>query len=167
MQAGKKNPLYRKVNTKARYCHHYTGPDARHTRNTKAGLTKKMKRGVQRGLDYTPLFKFLLSKVGQKWDDVYSEAKSRLNVDEPVFWMVQTNINHSDRGKNNDTFRGGENAIYSKLIVDENGLLQYKNPKLKNEDFYPSCSCCTHTFNGTVLQHTYQNFNQIKSENTQ
>ncbi len=33
-------------------------------------VKEKMKRGVERGLDYTPLFKFLLSKVGSDWDSV-------------------------------------------------------------------------------------------------
>jgi len=42
----------------------------------------------QRGLDYTPLFFFLLSKIGQHWDEVYSEAISRLDRPDPIFWMV-------------------------------------------------------------------------------
>lgn len=49
------------------------------------------------------------------------------------------------------TGSGDVNSTFSKLIVDENGLLQLKDPTLKNEDFIPSCSCCTHTFNGKPL----------------
>ena len=30
-----KEPLYRKVNTKARHCHHQFGSDAKYDRNTK------------------------------------------------------------------------------------------------------------------------------------
>ena len=47
----------------------------------------------QRGLDYTPLFKFLLKKVGSNWDDVYSEAVSRLDRPDPIFWLVAINEN--------------------------------------------------------------------------
>lgn len=151
-----KKPLYRKVNTKARGVHHWTGPDARHTRNTKQGMTEKMKQDVRRGLDYTPLFKFLLSKVGQNFDEVYSEAMQRLefsNNDNPIFWMV---VPENDRfGLRKRGYFYSENAIYSALYVDENGLLQYVNPDLKNENFAPSCSCCTHTFNGNVLSRKY------------
>ncbi len=160
-----KEPLYRKVNSKARGCHHNTGLDAKHTRNTKAGLTKKMRQGAQRGLDYTPLYKFLLSKVGKPWVDVLKEAQSRLDKDEPIYYMVimgddlsgYHNINHLGY------FNSGS-SMYSTLIVDDNGLLQKMKPELKNEDFYPSCWCCTRTFNGTVLKHSYDDFN--KKQNT-
>ncbi len=40
------------------------------------------------GLDHTPLYKFLLSKVGQDWDDIYSEAVAWLDKDEPIFRLV-------------------------------------------------------------------------------
>lgn len=45
----------------------------------------------ERGLDYTPLFKFLLSKVGDYWDDVFSEVNSRLDKTEPIYWIVALN----------------------------------------------------------------------------
>lgn len=157
-----KEPLYRKVNTKARGCFHHSGSDARHDRNTKKGLSKSMKKDVRRGLDYTPLFKFLLSKVGQKWEDVYSEAKSRLDQEDPIFWMIETDSNpesasiiHSVMTDVHKKLHYGafrvENSNYSKLIIDENGLIQIKDPSLANEDFTPSCPCCTHTFNGKPL----------------
>ena len=47
-----------------------------------------MHPGRQNGLDYTPLFRFLLSKVGQDWDAVHSEAVARLDRQEPIYWMV-------------------------------------------------------------------------------
>lgn len=31
---------------------------------------------------------FLLTKVGQQWDEVYSHAVKRLDKPEPIFWMV-------------------------------------------------------------------------------
>lgn len=155
-----KEPLYRKVNTKARGVWHHKGLDAKHTRNTKDGLTKKMKQNVQRGLDHTPLYKFLLSKVGKPWVDTLKEAQSRLDKDEPIYSMVILGDDLSKIGDTTSGFFNYENSKFSTLIVDENGLLQKMKPELKNEDFYPSCSCCTFTFNGTVLKNTMEDFNR-------
>jgi hypothetical protein len=155
-----KEPLYRKVNTKARGCHHRLGTDAKYDRNTKEGIQRSMKSGVRRGLDYTPLFKFLLSKVGKKWDEVYQEAQSRLDSEEPIFWMVDLDREDSRKWPSNipeetkKRFNGSfpyHNSYYSLLIVDEEGVLQIKDPSLKNQDIVPHCPCCTHTFNGKPL----------------
>ena len=63
---GQKQPLYRKVNTRARGVFHHKGGRARWERNTKAAkrnaaMRGSMHPGGQNGLDYTPLFRFLLS----------------------------------------------------------------------------------------------------------
>ena len=143
-------PLYRKVNTKALNHHHNVGNDAKNDRNTKNGVNKSMKRNVQRGLDYTPLYKFLLSKIGEDWDKIYSEAIKRLDKEEPIFHLVAKS-NEQMR----DYVRCGESSLYSGLYVDGNNKLQKVNPNLKNEDLAPSCWCCTHTFNGKVLIKKY------------
>jgi len=145
MKQFEKLPLYRKVNTKARGCSHLKGSNASRDRNTKKGISSSMKKDKQRGLDYTPLFRFLLSKVGQNWDDVYSEAVSRLDEKEPIFYMVNLNDISSQSWFKYD------NSYYSKLKVDENNILQLMDENIKNEDFSPSCWCCTHTFNGKPL----------------
>lgn len=137
-----KKLLYRKVNTTARGCHHKKGSNYRHERNKKEP-NEKMKKGVDRGLDFTPLFKFLLSKVGENFDVVYSEALARLKQNkEPIFWMVVDN---------KDEFFRNENAFFSTLYVDSENKLQKTNPNLTVNDFAPSCNCCTHTFNGSVI----------------
>lgn len=153
MKRDRKEPLYRKENTKARGVHHFKGSDAKYDRNTKKGLNKSMKKDVNRGLDYTPLFRFLLSKVGKPWSEVHSEAVQRLDREDPIYWMVDLVEDHKDV---NDYCRIGESTFWSKLIVDEDGILRIKIPNFKNEDLYPSCHCCTHTFNGTKLQKTYE-----------
>jgi hypothetical protein len=66
---GRKEPLYRKVNTRTRGVHHHKGGRARWERGTKAATQNEAQRGSmhaggQNGLDYTPLFRFLLSIVG-------------------------------------------------------------------------------------------------------
>lgn len=144
-------PLYRKVNTKAFNHSHNVGNDSKNDRNTKKGISKSMKRKVHRGLDYTPLYKFLISKVGKNWDDVYSEAVSRLDKKEPIFHIV---AKHEHEMK--DYVRCGESSYYSCLYIDKDNILQKVNPNLKNEDLTPTCSCCTHTFNGNVLNNKYE-----------
>lgn len=101
---------------------------------------------MKRGLDYTPLFRFLLSKVGQNWDEIFSEARSRLDKTDPIFWMVAMN-----EQEKKDYVRVGESSYYSGLFVDENGILQIHNPNLKAVDMMPFCNCCTHTFNGKLF----------------
>lgn len=81
-----KTNLFRKVNTKTYNVAHNFGEDFKRFIKIEENQNKgKMKRNIERGLDYTPLFKFLLSKVGENWYDVFNEAKSRLNKTEPIF----------------------------------------------------------------------------------
>ncbi|HKS25469.1 MAG TPA: hypothetical protein VJZ76_21950 [Thermoanaerobaculia bacterium] len=141
-------PLYRKVNTTAHGVHHRHGGDFSDVRNTKTqksfdGSRQSMHGKQLRGLDYTPLFRFLLSKVGAEWDAVFSEAVSRLDRAEPIFWLVARSELERE-----DYVRVGESTYFSGLYVDENGLLQKVNPDLGAGDLDPSCRCCTHTFNG-------------------
>lgn len=98
------------------------------------------------GFDYTPLFRFLLSKVGRPWNEVFSEANARLDRPEPVFWMVA--LRESDK---EEYVRTGENSYYSGLWVDEAGLLQKVNSQLTLDLMEPFYDCCTHTFNGVVF----------------
>lgn len=140
---GQKEPLYRKVNSKALRCKHNKGTNFRNERGTK-NPDESMKQGVKRGLDYTPLYKFLLSRIGKNWDEVHSEAKSRVDKEDPINWMVRNSKDDEDCFRN-------ENAYFSTLYVDENNLLQKINPKLTVNDFSPLCDCCTHTFNGAVM----------------
>ena len=113
-------------------------------------MPKTMKSGIQHGLDYTPLFRFLLSKVGQPWDQTYSEVKTRVLSDDEIRYMVK------DDAGFDSFFRYGESAYFSSLFVDDEGLLQKIDPTLTNNDLYPSCPCCTHTFNGKTFQKKYE-----------
>ncbi len=156
MQKSVKEPLYRKVNTRALNVRHRFGGDYRHERNTKSALNddrlqKSMHGKVQRGLDYTPLFRFLLSKVGSSWDEVYGEAVSRLDKPDPIFWMVAL---EADQRK--DYVCIGESSLYSGLYVDENGQLQIVNPNIGSSSLAPGCACCTHTFNGSVFTQRFK-----------
>jgi hypothetical protein len=144
-----KKPLYRKVNTRTwgvrrnESVAHY-----RDQRNTKTESRREAPRGSMHpgkryGLDYTPLFRFLLSRVGGHWDRIFSEAVSRLDRPDPLFWMV---VIREDERK--DIVRLGESSYFSGLYVDEKNHLQIVNPDLKAENMTPGCQCCTHTFNG-------------------
>ena len=141
----RKKPLYRKVNTRARGVHHRFGGEyksVRHARDTESAQ-RSMHKGIQRGLDYTPLYRFLISKVGSPWDEVHSEAVARLDKPEPIFWLVS--LSEEDR---RDVVLLGENSYFSGLYVDDDRVLRLVNPELKAEKMSTSCSCCTHTFNG-------------------
>ncbi|WPU91255.1 hypothetical protein SNE25_18220 [Mucilaginibacter sabulilitoris] len=126
---GIKKPLYRKenkVSLNSKY-NVVTGSEFRYQRHTKAFLKNEsshlpMNSG-KFGYDYTPLFKFLLSKVGENWDLVFSEAKSRLDKEEPIFWLVALHPNEK-----RDIVGIGDSTYYSGLFVDGNGLLQKVNP---------------------------------------
>jgi len=145
-----KEPLYRKVNTRARGVDHNFGGDFKNSRNkkreTREQSSGKMFGKKERGLDYTPLFRFLQSKVGTEWNIVFSEAKLRLNKTEPIFWIVE--VNEDDK---QDYVRVGESTYFSGLYVDKNGILQLTNPTLKASDLTPLCDCCTHTLNGVIF----------------
>ncbi|SFU20913.1 hypothetical protein SAMN04489724_0386 [Algoriphagus locisalis] len=143
-------PLFRKVNTKARGVRHEFGGDFKNSRNKK-GETREVTKGsmhgkVERGLDYTPLFRFLLSKVGLAWETVFREAESRLDKTDPIYWVVA--INEEDK---QDYVRVGESSYFSGMFVDENGILQLTDPALTAKDLTPFCTCCTHTLNGKVF----------------
>lgn len=143
-----KKPLYRKVNTRARNVHHGPGGDFRHERNTKRDRGPLPKRGTMRsnprqGLDYTPLFKFLLSKVGEDWDAVFSEAVARLDKQEPIFWMVALL-----ESEHQDYVRIGESSYYSGLYVDKENRLAIVAPQIGQDSLEPRCGCCTHSYNG-------------------
>ena len=143
-------PLYRKVNTKARGVHHNIGHNAKTDRGKKSGIKKSMKKDVQRGLDYTPLYRFLLSKIGEDWTKIHSEAIKRLDCEEPIYHLVARNDSEK-----RDYVGCDESSYYSGLYIDENNKLQKVSPNFKNEDLIPSCNCCTHTFNGKVLIRKY------------
>ncbi|MGY1892048.1 hypothetical protein [Pseudomonas sp. SDT291_1_S447] len=144
-----KKPLYRKENTTAHNVwRNNPGGHYRDQRNSKAQSRSDAMRGSMHGIkhhgyDYTPLFRFLLSRVGGHWDEIFSEAVSRLDRPEPVFWMVA--IHEEDR---EDIVRLGESAYFNGLFVDGQKQLQIVNPQLTAEDMKPHCRCCTHTFNG-------------------
>ena len=64
-----KEPLYRKVNTKARNVHHNFGGDFKYSRHKKKETLEQTKGTMysskERGLDYTPLLDFYYQKLVQ------------------------------------------------------------------------------------------------------
>ena len=147
----KKPVLYRSVNTRTHGVNHGSHRAYRYERHSKKEQRTLSTHGSmhshqRHGFDYTPLFRFLLSKVGQPWGQVFNEANARLDRPEPVFWMVA--LHESDK---EEYVRLGESTYYNGLWVDEAGLLQKVNPLLTSDHMKPFCDCCTHTFNGVVF----------------
>lgn len=144
-KSGKK-PLFTKVNTVARRVCHNSGGEYRHDRNSKKqpeSERQSMGKKEKRGLDYTPLYKFLLSKVSQDWNSVHSEAVSRLDTEEPIFYMVA--ILEQDKV---DIFQTSQFTYFNGLFVDENNILQIVNPNITLKDVPVWCTCCTFSLNG-------------------
>ncbi|UYV37931.1 hypothetical protein N4R57_02140 [Rhodobacteraceae bacterium D3-12] len=150
MRGREKKPLYRSVNTRTHGVRHGSGVKARWERNTKAAqgdaARGSMHSGQRHGRDYTPLFKFLLSRVGQDWAAVRREAIARLDREEPIGWMVAATEAEGER-----YFRAGESSYYSGLYVDNAGKLCVVDSGLTPETMRPFCGCCTHTLNGVRL----------------
>lgn len=151
-----KEPLYRRVNTKALRCTRNRGGDFRHARNTKRLATSDDKRGrmqgrSDRGLDYTPLFRFLLSRIGTRWDEVHAEAIARLDREAPIYWLVARREEDKQA-----RVRVGESTYFSGLFVDADGLLQRVDEALSVSSLSPSCACCTHTFNGIPFARKFE-----------
>lgn len=150
-----KKPLYRSVNTRTHGVRHGSGSKSKWERNTKVSTkntdTKQsMHSGQRHGFDYTPLFKFLLSRVGRNWDEVHSEAVSRLDHEEPIYWIVAP-----DFPSGNPYCRVGESSYFSGLYIDNNNILSVVDPELTPETMHPFCACCTHTLNGVRLSTPY------------
>jgi len=148
------NKLYRRVNTKTFNVHHMFGSDYSLQR-AKVSVDFETQHSTmhgrkQRGLDYTPLFNFLLSNVGKDWDSIYKEAKLRLDKEDPIFWIVARS-----EVEKRDIVRVGESTYYSGLYIDDNKVLQKVNASIKNEDLQPLCPCCTYTFNGKRFQNKF------------
>ena len=141
-----KQPLYRRVNTRTHGVHHGGGGEfrwSRHARKEDRPGRGAMGGESRNGLDYTPLFRFLLSRVGDDWAAIHSEAVSRLDKSEPIHWLVARS-----EAEKRPFVRAGESTYYSGLYVDEDHRLALVDPDLRVEDMEPSCACCTHTFNG-------------------
>lgn len=157
-----KEPLFRRVNTRTHNVRHNFGGDYRWSRkrnesrgddslaNESLETLGSMHAGKQRGRDYTPLFRFLLSCVGRDWAEVHSEAVSRLDDEAPIFWLVARTA-----AEQRPKVLVGQNSYYSGLYVDENNRLTIVDPSLSVEQMEPQCSCCTHTFNGQPFTRPY------------
>ena len=148
MSRGRLEPLFRKVNTRARGVHHRFGGDFAGERHAKAmnatdATHLPMNGDDRRGLDYTPLFRFLLSREDEPWGQTFSDAVARLDQTAPIFEMVA--LRAEDR---KGVVRGGDNSYYSGMFVDDDGILRRVAPDITVEQLVPSCDCCTHTFNG-------------------
>ena len=142
----RKEPLFRKINTRTHHVRREAGGEFRHERSS--GNDWETTRGsmhpnTKHGHDYTPLHRFLLSRVGKPWVQTRSEAQSRIDDDSQISWMVA-----EDGEERRVCVRTGENSYFSGLFVDDEGVLRVVDPELTAETFLPSCTCCTHTFNG-------------------
>lgn len=155
MRTGKLKPLWRKSRPPKPYLnHHMKELSASRDRNTKAGVRRSMSKTRSTMRDFTPLYQYLLSAVGEDFDMIKSHVYKRLEAqDRDVIWnMVATN----DLQLNPDGIvRLTDNAYYSQLYVDNDNILKVYKPEVTINHLFPHCSCCTHTFNGTKFINPY------------
>lgn len=141
------------MNTRTHGVHH-GGGEYKWDRRTKKNFdNQKSTQGMNpkfNGRDYTPLFKFLLSRVGRDWKEVHSEATSRLDTPEPIGWMVS-----EDPNETKVFFRAGESSYYSKLYVDEENILRKVDPGFEAENMEPSHWNDSCSFNGIPVTKKY------------
>lgn len=143
---------------------HNSGGDYSNERHTKLEINsekthRSMNGKKNRGLDYTPLFKFLLSKVGQDWTEIHSEALSRLDKEEPIYYLVAKNVEEKE-----EIVRLGESSFYSGLYIDENNKLQKVNPLADSYMVNVTCKCCTFSFNGAAIKMTDEQRETVKKK---
>lgn len=165
----KEKPLWRKINTTA-HGHNFRAGE-KYQRGKKESIKEKSKMTSSQkfhGLDFSPLFGYLRKNVGKEWDIIYSNVIKRIPKEytfnngrftNPIWWGVLKHKEYlglSDFDKKNGFFISGESSYYSLLYIDENGILQYVSPDLSVEDIKPTCTCCTHTFNGKQIPKVYK-----------
>lgn len=147
-----KAPLYRRVNTRTHGVRHGCGGEYRWSRRREDRVHQgAMPGGKRHGLDYTPLFHFLLSRLGEDWDAVHAEAVARLDRPDPIFWMVARS-----EAERRPYVRLGSATFFSGLYVDAGNRLALVDPALRVEQMTPGCTCCTHSFNGRPFTRKYQ-----------
>ena len=154
MKTDKIKPLWRKMNKEKSYKTHDLKVGAEYDRGTKDGVKKSMNTSKYHQKDYTPLYKYLLKHVGEDFDKICSDVYPRIDDRERVWDIIDRKESHDLNGRVG-LCRGGENSYYSTLIVDDNNILQIKNPELTINSLWPDCGCCTHTFNGVVYVNKY------------
>ena len=173
-----KKPLFRPENKTTIQTKYYIrrGGKHKHTRNTKEfksfdGNRWKMHSKGNLGLDYTPLYNFLISSVGKNFDEVYAEACERMsglghNYKEEIFYCVEKNT-YIENGNVYDSkgelvsciWRSGESSYHDKMFIDDNGVLrlvrEFNIDKNTDSDLKLGCACHTHSVNGQPQFYNY------------
>ena len=154
-----KKPLYRKINKKTHNgwaSYTFRKERYRFERGKKQNYLPehspiKRSSSFTTGYDYSPLYHFLLTHVGQVWGPVFQECQYRLDKLSPMTYMV-VNVNehgivvdnHPD-GVLPDFFRC-EDSYWSTLWVDEKGILQFVNKDFNLEDIVDTLKYPTKEF---------------------
>lgn len=100
-----------------------------------------------------------MSKVGQNWDEVHSEAVARLDDAGPIFWMVALGPEARRR-----FFRSGDNSYFSGLYVTDDNRLAMVDPDLTPHGLRPDCGCCIHTRSGKSFTRAFDPDVRLTSE---
>lgn len=121
---------------------------------TKESMTKKWMRGNNKELNENlrPLERFLHSRIGCKWNDVYSEIRQNLNPNSAIQLHILQHLEHmvltetwERNGKIYGQYSIGPYELFNNtLYVDEQGILrkyfvaykkERKHVKIKKREF--------------------------------
>jgi hypothetical protein len=77
-----------------------------------------------------PCYRWLASRAGQRWDDVYSELRSKFDTRTLASWhiVMQHMLREVWRGGSEDEYRAQWMRL-SRFYVDDDGLLRDRGPK--------------------------------------
>ncbi len=86
-------------------------------------------RSVKCGRDYTPLYRFLMSKEGYNFDEVYSEAVSRVDNKMRIFDIIKT-------ASAFPVVRIGDGTYYHTMYIDKDKILKFVDKSFSIQKYF-------------------------------
>jgi hypothetical protein len=125
-----KEKLYRKINKKSLSTKYYVKKGGEYSwKRSKVNcdleypMFESMK-SKKLGRDYTPLYRFLESKIDQVWNDIYSECVKRLDTTDPIWWVVVNSDLSIIKHNYNNIVRIGQGSYCQRLYINKDGILK-------------------------------------------
>lgn len=149
-------PLYRKEKKTGLMTQYYVNRGGEYrwersksvTPNRVYDALKQQMKSRKLGMDWQPLYNFIMSNVGCNYDETYSKALKRCNKFRDEFNKHWAYLFNDDR----DIVRLGENTYYSALTIDEFNNIQIRNTGAEPIKGGSFSFGYTHSFNGKTLQ---------------
>jgi hypothetical protein len=110
-------------------------------------LTEKMRAQFgYEGINFDPLKCFLLSKIGQNWNDVYSEILTKIEnskrwrIDLILDWLIQKPVSIDKNGiAYSKRFYWSGGVLLKQLYIDKFNVLRWYDTKEEMMSDYKKC----------------------------